>query len=276
MTSIKTQILLFFVFLSFGSIAQRSKDYYGLKEDTTSRFSYGFIIGGYFANSNSALIYNGSPSSTAFGVSHIFNQPFNRQTFDNYFQFPYEIVEYPIESRYQTTVELGVHLNYRITRLISAFIELNAVVLDYENFFTVAIDDPNNRTPGPDFQQLPIIGEERRFNLNLGTQVCYYEENGTNAYLSFFGNVNDTEMQRNYIVVDNINYEIFHQTDNNIEPRPGGIGFGLGGGTGLKFHFTDHLIGDLYYNLSYTKAYFTEDFQPFGFNHGIGIRILWK
>lgn len=258
------------------SAVAQEKDYYGLESKEKSRFSFGFKVGAFFANPKSAVIYNGSPSSTQYGINHIFNQPFNQQVFDNYFKFPYAVVEFPVESRYQTTVELGVFINFRVNRLISFFVEFNTAVLDYENFFTVAIDDPTNRTPGPLYQQLPIIGEERRFNLNLGTHVSYFEENGTNAYFSLFANVNDTEMQRNYIVVDNINYEIFHQTDNSMNPRPGGIGVGFGAGTGLMFHFTDHILGDIYYNLTNTKAYFSENFQPVGFNHSIGIRVLWN
>ena len=267
--------LLLLLMLSITTQGQED-DYYGLEDEDSPRFYFGFNVGAYFANSKSAVIYNGSPNATPYGVNYIFNQPFNRQTFDNYFQYPYAVVEYPVESRYQTSIELGVHISFKVNRLISIFTEFNTVILDYENFFTVEIDDPTNRAPGPLYQQLPIIGEERRFNLNLGTQVSYYEKDGTNAYFSLFGNVNDTEMQRNYIVVDNVNYEIFHQTDNNMDPRPGGIGFGLGGGTGLKFHFTDRILGDLYYSLNYTKAYFSENFQPVGYNHSIGIRLLWN
>ena len=37
--------------------------------------------------------------------------------------------------------------------------------------FTVAIEDPNNQSPDPTYEQIPIFGEEKRMNINLGSTI---------------------------------------------------------------------------------------------------------
>ena len=247
-------------------------------EDTdTTKFFVGVNIGAHFANNNSAVVYNGSPQITSFGIQHIiFEQQFNKQFFDNFFgPNSYSIKEYPFEPRYRTSVEFGIHFGYRITRRIAVFTEVNITQLEYEQFFTVEKDTPSNSLQD-DLVQVPLFGEENRFNLNLGTQISFFKGEASSAYAAVFGNLNSIQMQRNYFVVDNREFEIFHESDNPNQSRLGGTAMGTGGGLGFKFDLSDNLMADLNYNLYYLETNLGEGYRFTGTHHTLGLRILWK
>ncbi len=270
----KITLLLIAVFclMSLSSSAQEWED----EEEDSAYFFIGVNLGVHFANNETSVIYSGTPAATPFGINYVLGLPINQQALNNYFKYPYEVAEFPIEHRYKTTVEIGINAGIQINRDIAIYIDFNSVQLKYEQFFTVAIDDPNNQSVQPNFERIPIIGEENRFNLNLGTQLSYYNEGNTNAYFSLFGNVNDVELRRNYIVIDGNNYNLFHRVNDNPALKVGGIGYGGGAGLGLKFNISENILADLNYNLYYSKINMTEDLQPFAYHHTLGIRVLWR
>jgi hypothetical protein len=242
----------------------------------TTKFTFGVNLGAYFPNHNTAVLYTGSPSVTPYGVEFIFAQPFNQQRFQDYFVHPYEVVEYTLDPRYRSGFELGGHLGYRFLPRFNAFFDFNLTQLDVEQFFTVAIQDPFNGIPGPTFQQVPIVGEENRFFLNLGMQYDYFKEENAAAYLALFGHVNNILMQRNYFVLDGQEYSIFHFNPNTSNQRPGGNSIGFGSGTGFKFKFYEHIWVDLMYQFYYSEIKLTEVVTESGLQHTLGIRIIWR
>ncbi len=246
-----------------------------LNQHKKNGFSFGINFGAHFANKKTAQIYSGTPAQTDYGIVRIFNQPQNQRAFDQYFQSSYYLAEFPLESRYNVSIEMGLHFAYRFSEEIKAFIDFNSVRLRYEQAFTVAVDNPNKPTVEPDYVQFPVIGEENRFYLNTGIQASYYYEEGLNAYFSFLVNINDVELDRNYIVIDNRQYEILHPVDGDFNRRPGGVGYGGGIGTGVNFKLGSNLLTDLYYNLYYIKTYLRKDLQPFGTQHSVGLRLAW-
>ncbi len=148
--------------------------------------------------------------------------------------------------------------------------------LKYEQTFTIAIDDPFNQSPEPTYEQIPIFGKEKRFNLNLGTQLSFYKQNKTTIYWSIFGNLNGVQLERNYFVINNREYEILFNNPQDITIKPSGIGFGGGTGAGLKYQVTNNILVDFTYNLYYTKTNITETIHPYGIHHGFMMRVLWN
>lgn len=243
----------------------------------SSKFFVGINLGAYFANSESARFYAGTPNITPYGIDYILSNPMNQATFNEYFDnYNYYIVEYPIKSVYNTSFEIGFHGGYRLSKKFSTFLDFNTTQLDYKQAFTVAIDNPANQMPGPTLEQIPILGEENRFYLNLGAQFNYYSNGNSTAYLSVFANATNVQLKRNYIVIDNREYEIYHQDIYQSNQRIGGTAYGGGGGLGYKFHLTNNILADLYYNFYLAEIYLKENFRSRNIQNALGIRILWS
>ena len=271
-----------FSFIMFFGLSQPyyAQDEYLYEDDEeledTVKFSFGINFGAYFSNNKTAEIYSGRSEITPFNIPFVLSQPFNQQAIRDYFRFDYYIAEYPIETRYRTASEIGGHIEYNLSKVIDLYLDVNITQLKFEQFFTVGIIEPNNgRIDGDRLEQIPLFGEENRFHLNLGAQFSIYHDEYSNFYFSLFGSLNNTQMRRNYFVINNVEYEIFHVALDRPNQRLGGIGYGGGTGLGFKYKIMDHLTTDFYYNLSYAQTNLREAFQPFGFNHGLGIRIIW-
>lgn len=266
-------VLVFFLLSSV--IGQGAYNYMDEKVDST-RFFVGVNLGGFFANSNTANVYSGSPSVTSFSIPTILDNQFYKPTFDEFFgPSPYGVSEYPFDPKYRPAFELGLHAGCNINKKVALFLDFNIAQLDVEQFFTIAIDDPTNQIIGPTLEQYAIFGEENRLNLNIGTQLNFHENANSKAYVSLFFNMNDVDMRRNYIVIDQTQYEVFHINDEQPDLRLGGIGYGGGAGLGYRFHVAQNILADIYYNMIYTRTNLSEEFQPFGAQHSLGIRILW-
>ena len=268
--------LLAFFSLTFGLSAQDDYDYDDDELEATVKFSFGINFGAYFSSNKTAEIYSGRSTITQFGIDFIlFEQQFSQQVIRDYFRYDYYIAEYPIQTRYRTASEIGGHIEYNFNDAIDLYLDVNITQLKFEQFFTVGINEPNTGRLDDTFEQIPIFGEENRFHLNLGAQFSMYHDEQANFYFSVFSSIINTQMRRNYLVINNLEYEIFHLAFDRPNQRLGGIGYGGGTGLGFKYRLTDHLTTDFYYNLSYNQVNLSEAFQPYGFNHGLGMRIIW-
>ncbi len=260
------KIIFFALALSIGvkSIAQ----------DEAGSVYIGGNFGAYFGNKNTAIMYTGG-NVTNYGVEYVFNNINFKPDIDLYFQYPYEIVELPINPAYRPAMDIGLHAGVHLGNGNSLYADFNSSRLNFEQFFTVAIEDPNNLSPDPTYEQIPLFGEERRFNINIGTQISLYNENSINWYMALFGNLNNTRLEKNYFVLNGRQYLIWHGQPGTPNVNPGGMGYGGGAGTGVKYYFNDTFTFDLTYNLYYNKIRMNEDFQPFGMHHGMMLRIIW-
>ena len=126
-----------------------------LKKD---HFVYGINAGAYMANNNTAHLYRGD--ATAYNVYSIFNNQNYTATFDQYFQYPYEIVELPRNMVYKPGLEIGIHLGKQFEH-IKYYMDLNFADLTLVDFITIAVDNPNNQSTEPDFQAININGKEK-------------------------------------------------------------------------------------------------------------------
>lgn len=266
-------ILICFLLSVFNENINAQNETWETEEDST-RFFIGFNLGAHFPNNNTALMYSGRPDVTPYGINYILSQPYYQQIFDEYFVYPYWVAEFPFAPAYKNSFEIGVQLAYKLNEEVSIFLGLNSVQLEYEQFFTVAIDNPYNQKPGPTYEQYPVIGEEDRFYLNLGTHLSFFNGESSKAYFSFFANLNKVGISENFIVIDGVEYRIYHYPEYSNK-RPGGFSYGGGTGLGFKFEVADRIYADLYYDLYYASIKMNENIHPFGLHHSIGLRIIW-
>ena len=237
-----------------------------------SELILGINIGGYSANKNTAGLYKGDVTSN--NIYTIFSNPNYQTNFDNYFQYPYEIVETPINSSYRIGLEVGAHIGKRNNNG-ELFIEMNFINLEVQEYFTVAIDDPNNLSPDPTYQPLPIFGEERRSLVNFGYSIDLLNENDLIVGIPLFAQLTNSRLERNYIVVNNQQYNIYHGVIGQNNTNPGGLGIGVGIGlTGtVKFNKQFSLLAGYY--AQYSRINMQDNLKPFGLHHSIFARILF-
>jgi hypothetical protein len=258
-----------------GDWTDEKKDWADEKE-SPSKFFVGINAGALFVNNNTAKLYTGKSDITSWGIEYILSVPNYKLILDDYFQHPYYISEYPLNPSYKTAFNIGLHAGVNLGEGSALFIDINSANINYEQSFTIAIEDPNTQSIEPTYEQIPIIGKEKRFNLNLGTQLSLFHKNNTIIYWSFFGNFNSIKFERNYFVINNRDYEIIHSNSQLTTPEPGGIGYGAGTGLGLKYKLTERIITDFTYNLYYTKTKMNDNIQGFGIQHGILFRLIWN
>lgn len=235
--------------------------------------SLGF--GSYFANSNTAVMYDGVSKYALIGIGYYFTiEPFKTQ-FEEYFKYPYEIVELPENLKYRPGREISWQLGYRFEDGSAFYAEANFAQLNIQDAFVVAIDDPNRKSPEKLLQQIPIFGKEQRLNINTGFHVPFIHEKGFTAYLPLFANVNSTKLESNYFVINNQQYQIVHNFPGVTNTRIGGMGFGGGSGLGVKLQFKKSFSLDIGYNLIYSRIRMTDELRPFGLHHSILVKIVW-
>lgn len=264
-------------FISTFSLAQ---------EDEGGNIFFGLNLGGYQSNNKTAVMYNGNVST--YGVSYFFQNQFIQPELDLYFKYDYRIESFadPSLMRYRPTLNIGGHGGIKLSENASVYADVNLLKLKVEDFFTVAINNPNDPTViGETYEQIPIFGEESRTNINIGIQSNFYNENDIIAYFNIFGNVNNTRLDKNYFVINNKVYTIVHNaiangTNNgqiNLQQTipPGGVGYGGGAGLGAKYKFNEKFTFDINYYAIYTKTKMNVDLKPFGLNHALVARIIW-
>jgi len=251
-------------------------DWSDKENSTSSKFFIGINAGGFFPNNNTAIIYTGASNITNYGIDYILSIPNYKTYFDAYFQHPYYVAELPLNPEYKTAFNIGLHTGINIGKGHAIFLDINTFNLNFEQSFTVAIEDPNNQSTEPTFEQIPIIGKEKRVNFNLGTQLVLMKKHKMNLYWSLFGNFNSTKLERNYILINGKEYEIIHSIPNQPNINPGGIGFGGGSGLGIKYQLTNKIWVDLTYNYYYLKTRMNDNIEFFGGHHGVMFRLIWN
>jgi hypothetical protein len=272
----KSQLIYIFLASIIFNSSLYAQDWEEEETEKPSLFFVGINFGMLFVNNNTAAIYTGASNITPYGIDYILSIPSYKTTFDTYFQYPYYVSELPQNPSYKSTFNIGLHTGINIGDGSTIYLDINSAALNFEQVFTITIDDPTNKSPEPTYEQLPIIGKEKRINFNLGTQLALLNKNKTTIYYSAFGNFNSIKLERNYIIINNREYEIIHSNPRLPNVQPGGIGYGGGSGAGIKYQLTDRILADLTYNLYYTKTKMNDNIQGFGVNHGVTLRLLWN
>ena len=237
-----------------------------------SELIIGINIGGYSANKNTAGLYKGDVTTN--NIYTIFNNPNYQTNFDNYFQYPYSVVETPLNSQYRIGLEVGAHIGKR-NNSGELFIEMNFMNLEVQEYFTVAIDNPNNFSPEPTYQPLPIFGEEKRSVVNLGYSVDLYNENDMIVGLPIFAQLTNARLQQNYIIVNGQRYNIYHGQIGQTNTNPGGMGAGIGAGLTGSIKFNKQFSFLAGYTAQYARINMNDNLKPYGIHHSIFARIIF-
>ena len=161
-----------------------------------NNFVIGINGGVYLANQNTSIQYNGNYNS--YGVPSIFNNPLNQNTFDQFFQYPYYIYDIPNDIKYNPASELGFHIGWK-KKKSKYFIDINFSDIKIQDFITIAVDNPNNLSPEPNYEPVSITGNEKRNMINLGVQKKIYEESKISLFYPIFLQLLEVKIVDNFI-----------------------------------------------------------------------------
>ena len=92
----------------------------------------------------------------------------------------------------------------------------------------------------------------------------------------FFAQITNARLQRNYFVINNQQYNIYHGVAGQTNTNPGGTAFGGGAGLTGSIKFNDQFSLLAGYYAQYSKIKLRDDLQPFGLHHSIFARIIWS
>jgi hypothetical protein len=252
----------------------------GVAQDESGVF-FGVNVGAHVANKKTAMMYSGGSNFSLYGIEWAMSHPSYKPDFDTYFEYPYEIVELPEGMTYRPSIEIGGILGYSVDNSLDLFVEANFGMLKIQDVFVVEIQNPNTNTVDYPLEQLPVFGEEQRLNINAGLRLSVFDKNGVLGYLPLFVNFNSVQVERNYFVVNNRQYNIVHNIQGITNERPGGSGYGGGSGLGIKYRMTDRIIFDASYNAHFSKVTMIKEssiqpeFSAWGLHHSILFRVLW-
>lgn len=239
-----------------------------------NHFVYGVNAGAYMANKNTAHLYRGD--ATSYNVYSIFNNQNYTATFNQYFQYPYSIVDLP-NMVYKPGLEIGIHLGKQFEH-IKYYMDLNFADLTLVDFITIAVDNPNNQSTEPDYQAININGKEKRNFLNLGVIANLIDKEDFHVGFPIFAQFNQISLESNYIIVNNKTYNINHSQVNSPhfpQTNPGGFSFGVGSGLIFTFDLNEKIDVSFGYHIQFASTNMSDQLNPWGLQHSTFLRMVW-
>jgi len=270
-------------------------------------FHAGLYIGAFWANKNTAYLYDGygfdqNGQRNTFGNSILYDQ------IVNYYGGGYGGTDYiaqllnvdhkdwyfnaqdmPTNLKYTTTYLIGLNTRYQIDKKASITLNINGTKLIVNGKFTISSTTTNNGFQSQTKQnQFTITGAEQRLMLQLGYQRIL----GDNEKLNFMAegglNIILSKVQKNeaYLTSDQYNgannisinlMSVYNQSPYNYYSAKYFVGVGIGAFGGLGFHLTINpkYTVQLLYTTSYDRI--SLGYNPsFKLQHGVGLRVYYN
>jgi hypothetical protein len=195
-------------------------------EDSIRGLTYGLNLGVYFGNAETSNLYNGSGNFDGFineaaeiqwfsveeriGVNSPFlNDVRDIRTFYNTESYTFPFDSYPTNMRYNPAMYVGLQLKYNFNRFAALVFNLNALRLKAIGQFSIQfIGTPLQINAQNDVRLFSIIGEEQRFNINLGYRQGWMMGDYSNFYIQLGGSMLGTKWTQNYVIVAERSFDL--------------------------------------------------------------------
>lgn len=311
---LKSTLLLLCFFCSVTLRSNAQDDESELKDTSTIKHVYrekgfhaGLYVGAFWANRNTAYIYDGygfdeNGQRNTFANSILYNQIVNvyggnnggidyiAQLLNvNHGDWYFTEQGMPINLRYTTTYLVGLNARYQIHKKASILLNINASKLIVNGKFTI-----NSTTPNTGFQsqakinEFTITGAEQRLMFQLGYQRILGKNEKLNFMVEGGLNIIFSKAQKNQAI---LNSELNGGANNftidlmNVYNQPPysfysvkyliGAGIGAVGGIGFHLTFNPKYTIQLLYNPSFDRIGL--GYNPsFKLQHGVGLRVYYN
>lgn len=274
---------------------------------TTKGFHAGLYVGAFWANQNTAYIYDGygfdeNGQRNTFANSILYNQIVNvygganggvdyiAQLLNiNHGDWYFNQQNMPINLRYTTTYMVGLNTRYQINKKANITLNINGSKLLVNGKFTISSATKTNGIQNQGkVKEFTIVGAEQRLMFQLGYQriigknekLKFMVEGGLNFILSKAQKnqailSSDQNGGANNFTIDLMN--VYNQVPYIFYSKKYFIGAGIGAVAGLGLHLTINpkYTIQLLYNPSYDRV--SLGYNPeFKLQHGVGLRIYYN
>ncbi len=269
-------------------------------------FNLGFYIGSFWANKQTASLYdgygfdqNGQQNNFAnslllyqinyvggrFGGNDLIAQLLNVDTKD----WDFTEKDMPINMRYITTYLVGLNTQYKINKKSSFSLNINGTKLKATGKFTITTKIPT----GSGLLQAPntaftINGEEQRLMFQFGYKRYFGKNEKINFLLEGGINIILSKAQKNQVIMhsdlNNGQNDIYIDLMNLYQQPPYnfysarylvGAGIGFFAGAGINFNINPKYSLQFLYNPSYDRIALGY-FPKFKMQHGCGLRVYYN
>ena len=313
---LKNTLILIIVLLSFSSITTAQENNEPETDSLINAipqkgFHAGLYIGGYWANRNTAYLYDGygfdqNGQRNDFANSILRNQIVNvygaaqggtdliaqlLNVGPNEWSFTEN--DMPLNLRYTTTYQVGLNTRYQIDKKSSILLNINAAKLVVNGKFTISSNGASTGLPNQiKLNQFTIVGGEQRLGFQFGYQKVLGKHEKLNVMVEGGLNFILSKVQKNqaFLAADpnsgqnnsqnNITIDLmtlYNQPPYNFYASKYFVGVGIGafGGVGLHLTFNPKYTIQLLYTPSYDRIGL--GYNPnFKLQHGIGLRVYYN
>ena len=248
--------LFIFLFLPLSLLAQ----------EVRHGFRFGLNMGMYFPSKISANYYNGSAQYSFSDPNEVRMYSIEERlrltpqtiaTITNAYNasgFHFNYDSYPAAMRYNGAFQMGVQVAFDVNNASCFFMNLNACKVKTVDRFTIVLEGTTQQqNMQEDIRLFQIVGNEQRFNANLGYRTGWALEGNGLFFVQGGGSLLGTKVVSNQVFIANQTYDLIIGAQNpnqivNYIPRTG-IGFGYFIGTGF-FLPLGNQFAELSFNLS--------------------------
>ncbi|MBL7936065.1 MAG: hypothetical protein JNM51_09700 [Bacteroidia bacterium] len=307
-----------FVILVFSSFNLMAQDTESEENDTTTHafvkhkgFHLGLYVGAFWANKNTAYIYDGfgfdqNGQRNTFSNSILYNQIVNvygggnggtdyiAQLLNvNSGDWYFNEADMPNNLRYTTTYLVGLNTRYQINKKASITLNINGSKLLVNGKFTISSSSTNNGfnngvSSQARINQFTIVGAEQRLMFQLGYQRIIGKNEKLNFLLEGGLNIIMAKAQKNQAILNsdvnsgqnNITIDlmsVYNQAPYNFYSAKYLIGVGIGafGAIGINLNINPKYTVQILYNPSYDRVGL--GYEPkFKLQHGVGLRVYYN
>ncbi len=282
-------------------------------DDTTSQvithkgFHAGVYVGAFWANKNTAYLYDGygfdiNGQRNTFSNSFLYNQIVNvyggaNGGFDyiaqllnvNHQDWYFTEKDMPFNLKYTTTYLVGLNTRYQVDEKTNITLNINASKLVVNGKFTIgSTTTTNGFQTQVKANQFTIIGAEQRLMFQLGYQKIIGNSQKLNLMVEGGLNIIFSKVQKNQALLhsDQNNGQnditidlmsVYNQSPNNYYSAKYLIGAGIGafGGIGIHLTINPKYTVQLLYNPSYDRV--SLGYAPkFKLQNGVGLRFYYN
>ncbi len=229
-------------------------------EDSIRGFSVGLNLGYYLASDQTASVYSGAgpfndylnesaqirwysiperigmdgPFQNDMSMLNVIKEYYNTSSYTFNRDFA------PTNMSYNPALYVGLNLKWNFNRYAALIMNVNGTKLKAVGQFTMQVTPSSQNSNDNGTRLLSVVGEEQRFNMNLGYRQGWMMGDMSNFFVQVGGSMLGTRWMRNYVLVADRQFDLisqgFVQGQQPLSATPTtGIGFGAFVQTGVEF-----------------------------------------